>query len=445
MSPDASPLLKVRETAAFLNVSETWVRRHERELPAVRSGRLLRFDPVLLRREFQGRSSAGNRLKPGRMVPMGFRRYQRGSILKRGAKGQQSWYGMWREDVPNPEGGFTRRQRMVRLGAVSDFPNRSMAYELLSRLMGQKPSTQMKFSDLAERWTGAVVPTIKDSTATYYQKMLKAHVTPAFGNRDISNISRYDVETFLADRAKLFCRNTLRGMRVSLGRVLSWAVDCQWLEKNPCAGVKLPHAPSKVVRTILTPEQVIAIANKLEEPYATLVLFLAVTGLRIGEAIAVKWSDFEGDTLHIRRRIYEGKVGTTKTKSSERGLPIPALLLERMRKLGEGEWIFKAQNGAPLNPCNAAHRYIRPATRALGIKLGGWHDFRHTLSTRLLSNRYPTKVVSELLGHSDVQTTLKTYHHVETENFRAPLAEIAGQLLSDVSNCPDSQHVGEGK
>lgn len=345
---------------------------------------------------------------------------------------------MWREHVPNPDGGFVRRQRMLRLGSVSDFPNRSMAYELLSRLMGQKPSTQIGFSDLVERWTAAVVPTIKESTATYYQKMLKAHVVPAFGNRAISGITR-------ADRAKLFCRNTLRGMRVSLGRVLSWAVDCQWLEKNPCAGVKLPNAPSKVTRTILMPEQVIAIANKLEEPYATLVLFLAVTGLRIGEAIAVKWTDFEGNTLHIRRRIYEGKVGTTKTKSSERGLPIPSLLLERMKKLGDGEWIFRAQNGAPVNPQNAAHRYIRPTTRELGIHLGGWHDFRHTLSTRLLTNRYPTKVVSELLGHSDVQTTLKTYHHAETENFRAPLAEMAGQLLADVSNCPNLQHEEQRK
>jgi integrase len=142
--------------------------------------------------------------------------------------------------------------------------------------------------------------------------------------------------------------------------------------------------------------------------------------------------------------FYEGKVGTTKTKSSERGLPIPSLLLERMKKLGDGEWIFRAQNGAPLNPQNATHRYIRPATRELGIKLGSWHDFRHTLSTRLLTNRYPTKVVSELLGHSGVQTTLKTYDHVETENFRAPLAEMAGQLLSSVSNCPDSQQSVKG-
>jgi len=226
-------------------------------------------------------------------------------------------------------------------------------------------------------------------------------------------------------------------MRVFFGRVLSWAVKCKWIEENPCAGVELFHAGSKVKRTILKPEQVAAIVNKLREPYATLVLFLAVSGLRIGEAIAVKWSDFEGDTLHIRRRIFEGKVGTTKTESSQRSLPIPAALIERMKKLSDGEWIFRARNGAPINPKNAAQRYIRPVTRDLGIPLGGWHDFRHTLSTRLLK-RYPTKVVSELLGHSNVQTTLETYQHVEAEDFPSTVERNGERVASKflvVSKC----------
>jgi hypothetical protein len=242
---------------------------------------------------------------------MGFRRYQRGSLYKRG-KQVKTWYGMWREDVPQANGQVIRRQRKERLGTLSEFPTRSAAYEEMSRRMGAKVSVEMKFSELSEKWESAVVPTIKPTTAGYYKKVLRCHVVPAFGQTEISSIGRYDVETFLAERAQTYCRNTLRGMRVSLGRVLSWAVACGWLEKNPCAGVKLPNAGTKVKRTILTPEQTIAIAQKLNEPYSTLVLFIAVTGLRIGEAIAIKWTDFDGDVLRISRRIYEGKTGTTK-------------------------------------------------------------------------------------------------------------------------------------
>ena len=164
---------------------------------------------------------------------------------------------------------------------------------------------QMNLSQLVERWNAAVVPTIKTTTAAYYQKMLSAHVLGAFGHWEISTVGRYQVEFFLAEKAQKYRRNTLRGMRVSLGRVLSWAVNCGWLQKNPCAGVKLPHAGTKVVRTILRPEQTRSLADQLEEPYATLVLFLAVTGLRISEAIEIKWSDFDSNVLrvasHVRR------------------------------------------------------------------------------------------------------------------------------------------------
>jgi integrase len=228
-------------------------------------------------------------------------------------------------------------------------------------------------------------------------------------------------------------------MRVSLGRVLTWAVDCGWLEVNPCSGVRLPRAAGKrIVRTVLKPEQVVAIAERLHEPYSTLVLLLAVTGLRIGEAIGIKWSDFDGDVLKVQRRIYEGEADETKTEDSNRSLPIPAPLLQRLRALGGEDWIFRSRENTPIDPGNALKRYIRPVTKALGIPLGGWHDFRHTLTTGLLRSGVFPKVVSDILGHSDVEITLNVYDHPETENFRKPLAAVADQLLRDVTKSDEA-------
>jgi len=295
----------------------------------------------------------------------------------------------------------------------------------------------MKFSELVERWIKAVVPTLKQSTADMYSFKLRCYVVPAFGSRNISEISRYDVEIFLAEKAKAYSRNTLRGMRASLSQVLSWAVSREWLGKNPCLGVALPLAGKKVKRLVLKPEQVRAIAAELPEPYSTLVLFLAVTGLRVGEAVGIKWSDFDGEFLHVQRRIYERREGSTKTEESDRYIPIPSALLERMSGLrNAGEWVFQSRAGTPLGPKNAGNRYLRPAVRKLGIALGGWHDFRHTLATQLLKQRHPTRMVSDLLGHSDVKTTLEIYTHVEPEDFRAPLNERASELLANVSKCP---------
>jgi integrase len=384
----------------MLNVSETWLYRHRRELPHFRVGRAIRFDSALLLRHFQAKYPArtGSRPNPEGRIRMGLRRYQRGSVVKQG-KRIKAWYGMWREDVRLPDGSFERRKRKVRLGSVGEIPTRTAAYEELARQMGEQPViASMTFADLVERWKTAVLPTIKESTGKYYENMLRCHVVPRFGDYDICAISRYEIEVFLAEKAKMFCKNSLRGMRVSFGRVLSWSVDCGWLEKNPCSGIRLPLAGSRIKRTILKPEQVVAIASSLREPYATLVLFLAVTGLRIGEAVAIKWTDIDGDVLHIQRRIYEGKTGPSKTEDSNRDLPIPNLLLERMKRLGSGEWIFRSRNGSPINPGNTLKRYVRPVVQRLGISLGGWHDFRHTLATELLKQRRPTKMFRNCSG-----------------------------------------------
>jgi len=68
-------------------------------------------------------------------------------------------------------------------------------------------------------------------------------------------------------------------------------------------------------------------------------------GLRIGEALAVKGADFKNNVLHVTRRIYDGDVDAVKSKRSERKLPIDPLLMERMEKLGKGEWLFRFRTG----------------------------------------------------------------------------------------------------
>jgi integrase len=103
-----------------------------------------------------------------------------------------------------------------------------------------------------------------------------------------------------------------------------------------------------------------------------------------------------------------------------------------MRLLGDGEWIFRSGTDTPVNPGNTLKRNIRPVLKALGIKIGGWHDFRHTLATHSLK-QWPTKAVSDILGHSSVVTTMRVYQHTRTEDFRGPLDQIASQLLLAVT------------
>jgi integrase len=362
-------------------------------------------------------------------------RYQDGYVYKRGKK-QKVWYGMFREDVRKPDGNVVRRQRNVRLGTMAELPTKNAAESKLSELLKKStPSMEMSFQELAERWREAEGPTMKTSTFQHYENALRAYVVPFFGKENITVINRERVQRFLAEQATNYSLSSLRSMRVVLSLVLGWAVANGWLERNPCAGVKLPQKAhgKKVTRNVLTPEQVTALAGKLPEPYSTLMLFLTATGLRIGEAIAVKWSDFEGNVLKISRRIYDGDVDAVKTKGSIRKLPIEPLLMSRMRQLGDGDWVFRSRGGSPVNPGNALRRYIRPAAAELGIPLGGWHDFRHTLTTTMRRKGVHPKVISGILGHAKVSLAMDTYDHTDVEDFRQPLAVVAGELLSNVT------------
>lgn len=139
---------------------------------------------------------------------------------------------------------------------------------------------------------------------------------------------------------------------------------------------------------------------------------MATSGLRIGEAIAIKWSDFDGDLLQISRRICDREVDKVKTERSARVLPIPSELLERMKTLGAGEWVFRSREGTPVNPGNALNRYVRPVAKELGIAIGGWHDFRHTVTTTMRRNKEHPKVGSGILGHSKVALAMNFYDHL---------------------------------
>jgi integrase len=412
-------------------------------LPSVRVGRLLKFDPQLLRRDFRGRTGAGNRVEQkgdASMFQAKMTRYQSGRVYKKGKKAVK-WYGQFREDRTDAEGKLFRVQKNICLGTLTELPTKHVARQELARRMGTGTPIQaaMLFRELVPRWRAAVVPTLRNTTATHYEYVLTSYIVPAFGERETKSITRFDVELFLAEKAKAFCRATIRAMRVVLSRVLSWAVAGGWLDKNPCVGVPLPQAPTKVKRTILKPQQVLDLVSKLEEPYSTLVLLLAASGLRISEAVGVRTEDFEGDVLRLRHRFHQGNAGgdygELKTPKSIRNLPLPASLANRVKALADGTgYCFrsKAESGTPINQKNALRRYIHPACAELGFRIGGWHDFRHTMTTWALKT-YPTKVVSGMLGHSSTQTTLDVYGHVSQEDFAEPLAEMAGKLLRDVA------------
>lgn len=172
------------------------------------------------------------------------------------------------------------------------------------------------------------------------------------------------------------------------------------------------------------------IIGRLEEPYQTLALLVALTGRRIEEAIGIQPGDLDDqNVLHIRRVIYNGRV---EQLEREQELPLDADLAQRIRALGEGHtWVFRSRAGTPVNPCNARRRYLHPAAKAVGVTIGGWHDFRHTLTTRLRKSGVHPKVIAGVLGHKNVTLAPNVYDHCDADEIRSALGVIGKELSRD--------------
>lgn len=180
----------------------------------------------------------------------------------------------------------------------------------------------------------------------------------------------------------------------------------------------------------------------LREPYRTIAITAALTGLRPSELFALAWSDvdFEKQTIQINRSCYRGEFAMPKTSRSRRVLAVPPLLarvLERHRlraRAGSSELVFPTRSGKPDDPSRVLKKAVYPALDRLGLPRVGWRAFRHTVATLLQHLGEPVKVAQEQLGHSNPTTTLSIYTHALPEAQRSAVARMAQMLFPNVPN-----------
>src|ERR1022692_3542303 len=156
------------------------------------------------------------------------------------------------------------------------------------------------------------------------------------------------------------------------------------------------------------------------------------TAKRIEEATGLQPGDLdENNVLHIRRVVYEGEVAVLE---KEQLLPLDSVvhadLIRRIRALGDGQkWVFQSRSGTPINSGNVRRRFLHPAAAAVGVKIGGWHDFRHTLIRKMRKAGVHPVVVSGTVGHKRVELAPEVYDRANQSEIRAALGVVGKQLL----------------
>jgi integrase len=214
-------------------------------------------------------------------------------------------------------------------------------------------------------------------------------------------------------------------VRNLLSKILSTAVEWDYLLANPVRGVKLPAQPLREDRRFLTVDEVTRLLKALDGPAYTLVLSAVLTGMRIGELLALRWKnvDFQRKVIRVREAVYEGHVSTPKTRSGLRDVPIGPALEHALRehiarsRIADDSLVFPTRNRTYQRPGNLQKRHLLPACAEAGLRGFSWHDFRHY--ARDVTKRYG-RTAQDGTGPA---RSRKSQHH--RGNLRARNAEFA--------------------
>jgi integrase len=370
-------------------------------------------------------------------------RYQSGSLAIRGKR--KRYVIRWREDVAKPDGSVVRIRRAETIGFVSQMKRQRALEVLQSRVSAVsqqqcRPMVTVTLCDFVRaEWKPNAVLALKNSSMRIYSYQLERHILPTLGELPVRDLGIAHVEACLSKlKQKGHASSTLRSVRATFATVLRSAVKRGYLEKNPAHGVVIREGDSKKERRFYSVDQVRMLLGVLTEPCASVVAVAVLTGMRIGEILALRWKRIDplGATLEVAENYSSGEFGSPKTKSSQRVLPISSALrrvLEnqhaRMNPTSPEELVFRTPSGTPLNDKNLYNRELAPACDRIGQPRVSWHSFRHTHQTLLHDSGASLKTSQELLGHSDLETTLNVYTHTVSDSQRNAVERVAGVLF----------------
>lgn len=263
---------------------------------------------------------------------------------------------------------------------------------------------------------------------------------------------------------------TIANAHIVLNSACKEAVRLGILTVNPATGVRLPRA-KRAQHTTWTPEQVgMVLADVVGEPmWHALYRLALMTGMRPGEVRALTWGDIDLDaaTVTVRRTMTKDRTGKpvlgrdTKT-AQPRQVALTASVVVALRawsteqkrvRLRSATWadrgaVFTARGGVHLSQATWLRHHLRVCARIEATMPEGevfpvptLHELRHTAATIMLSNGIPIKVVSDILGHARIETTLNTYQHVSADLQRSATDALEA-LLDATTLGPESGETG---
>lgn len=272
-----------------------------------------------------------------------------------------------------------------------------------------------------------------------------------FGNIQLANITEETTQKYIDSWADFLPKSSIKKNKSLLSQILKLAKKKNMIADNYVSEVAIPTEENIKKKTrppvFLSTEDIILLEREAEKRFsnnvliygnnAKIIIFLIHTGLRFGELTALKWKNvdlknksiFVIDNMPIKKnrddkidKKYVLDYTSTKRKSSERHVPLSDKAIEILEYFKEvyrhndEDNVFKTRDGNFVSRRNV-DRTLKAMLKSSGCKIqnASPHDLRHTFGSELIKNGIDIKVVSELLGHKDIQTTYNIYIHVLSE------------------------------
>lgn len=384
--------------------------------------------------------------------PVPKRRFQKGTFIKRG----DNWVGMWRIDVLQPDGTTKREQRSQTFVGLSERAARATFQPILDAVNAANQATPPvpKTSDKVERavheWREHAAASLKPGTRRSAESHLRRHILPLLGGCPLADLSVKRMQAFVTTLASgKRSAKTVENVLLTLSSIMGSAR--KWGYKVPEVGLSDLSLPrkTKVKSRVYSVDEMMRIVSSANEPLGTICFVLCVTGLRIGEVLALRIEDldFQRRLIHVRSSVYAGVLDTPKSEASVASLPMPPVLADRLKMFlaskqfhhNELGLVFANRNRRPFSANKLREKKLRPLLASLRIPLAGFHAFRHGVATALIDRGASITTVGAQLRHSDPRITLGLYAHVVPQSQRDAVEGLAsaissGQLLTQQSN-----------
>ena len=309
----------------------------------------------------------------------------------------------------------------------------------------------MRFVDMCEWFIDNYAKNeLKEITAYNYESQIKNHLLPELGNIKLKDFTPAKITAFFSTRD--YAPATCRKVYIIMQSVFARAVEQGFLKETPCTkAVILPKAKTaKEKKPFLDENQAIELLSMVQDysQFNTIIKVLLYTGMRSGECLALRWQDidFENRTIHIENTLADvgGKhwLQPPKTATSNRFIGLSDVLADIIRehkkqqdikKVAAGclykypEMVFTTESGNYIDR-SRLNTQFRRFVENTSFEFATLHTLRHCNATLLINSGIDLKIVSELLGHSDVSTTANIYADV-LQSSKAKVADLVSLKL----------------